>query len=44
MSLEQIYTLRVPQGNQSSVAGIGIEHASRLIACAFVLSGSIRLL
>jgi len=44
MSSEQIYTLRMPQGNQSSVACIGIKHASRHIACAFVLSGLIRLL
>jgi hypothetical protein len=44
MSLQQIYTLHVPQGNRSDVAGIGIEHASWLFACAFVLSGLIRLL
>jgi hypothetical protein len=44
MSLEQIYTLHVPQGNQSSVACVGIKHASRHIAHAFVLSGLIRLL
>jgi hypothetical protein len=44
VSSEQIYTLRMPQGNQSSVACIGIKHASRHIACAFVLSGLIRLL
>src|SRR6516225_1408412 len=44
MSLEQIYTLRVPRGNQSGVACAGTKHASRHIACAFVLSGLIRLL
>ena len=44
MSLEQIYTLRVPRGNQSGVACTGTKHASRHIACAFVLSGLIRLL
>jgi len=44
MPSQQIYTLHVAQGNRSDVAWIGIAHASRLIACAFVLSGSIGLL
>jgi len=44
MPSQQIYTLHVAQGNRSDVAWIGIAHASRLFACAFVLSGLIRLL
>jgi hypothetical protein len=44
MPSQQIYTSHVPQGNRSAVAWIGIAHASWLIACAFVLSGSIGLL